>query len=236
MKSLPLPALLWCFLALMFPLPLQAAPPVERRALADRAMELGNWNDALKIWRDILPLPDNTGVHVATDLGKALQCVQQLNQLELWDAVVEDTVKAHPGDWILLRDAGLHYQNTQAWGTIVSGEFRRGQYQGGKRVSSAQRDRVRSLQLFEQAMMAMQKADVTADQQSGFYTLFVQSVSAVEGWELQSLTDLSKLPDFEEQGGGGYGGPGWGWESMTPRWPARGGRATGMRSGRVPRG
>lgn len=210
MKSPLLPALLWCFLTLMFPISLQAASPVERRAAADKAMKEGNWNDALKIWREILPLPENTGVNLAADLGKALQCVQRLNKLEQWDAVVEDTVKAHPGDWILLRDAGIQYQSAQPWGTIISGEFRRGQYEGGKRVSSSQRDRVRSLQLFEQAMVAMQKAEAPADQQSGFYTLFVQSVSAVEGWELQSLTDLSKLPDFEEQGGGGYGGPGWG--------------------------
>ena len=205
MKLPSLSSLFWCILALMIPLPLHAAPLAERRAVADKAMKQGNWNDALTVWRQILPLPENTGTDVAADLGKAIQCVQQLNKLEQWDALVEDTVEAHQKDWILLREAGIHYQSAQPWGTIISGEFRRGQYEGGKRVSSVDRDRVRSLQLFEQAMLAMEKAEAQAQGKAGFYAMFGQSVSSLEGWELQSLTDLSKLPDYEDQEYGGYG-------------------------------
>jgi uncharacterized protein YfaS (alpha-2-macroglobulin family) len=215
MKILSLSSFVCYLLVLMIPHPLHAAPTGERRAIADKALAEGNWNDALNLWKEILPLPDNTGVEVASDLGKAIQCLQKLNKLEQWDALVEDTVKAHAGDWILLRDAGLQYQSSQPWGTLISGEFRRGQYQGGKRVSSAQRDRVRSLQLLENAMQVMEKAEVPPDQKSQFYALFVNSVFQGEGWELQALTDLSKLPDYEEQdhfygrgnrGRGGYGG------------------------------
>jgi alpha-2-macroglobulin len=204
MKNYPLLSVVWCLLAMMIPLNLHAAPPGERRAQADQLMKDGNCNDALKILREILVLPEHTGQALAEDLGKAVSCVQQLNQLEKWDAGIEDTVKAHPSDWKLLREAAILYQSAQPWGTIVSGEFQRGKYEGGKRVGCTQRDRVRSLQLFEKAASAMQGSDETADVKAGFYAQFSQAVSAVEGWELQALTDLTKLPDFDEQNPHGW--------------------------------
>jgi hypothetical protein len=143
MKIISFSSFVWYLLILMFPLPLPAAPAGERRAIADKAMAEGNWNDALNLWKDILPLPDNTGVEVASDLGKAIQCLQRLNKLEQWDALVEDTVKAHAGDWILLRDAGIQYQSSQPWGTLTSGEYRRGQYlleDCGERSSDGRRN------------------------------------------------------------------------------------------------
>lgn len=193
-------------LVFMLPLSLPAAEVEKRRAAADKAMQDGNWNDALKIWREILPLPENTGMSVAGDLGKAVQCVQQLNKLEEWDALVEDTVTAHPADWQLLQAAANQYQSAPPWGTIVSGEFRRGQYEGGKRVSSAQRDRVRSLQLLAQAAEAVERDATHPDVKAQFYLQFAHAMSALEGWELQALTDLTKLPDYEEQDIYGYGG------------------------------
>ena len=189
---------LWMLFAVLLPMKIHAATLEERRAQGDKAMKDGNWNDALKIWRGILPLPENTGVNVAGDLSKALQCISNLNQWEKWDALVEDTIKTHPRDWILLRDAGLHYQSTQTWGTIVSGEFQRGQRQGGKQVSSEDRDRVRSLQLFQEAMLKLEASDAGPDDRAAFYALFIQSIMAREGWEMQALTDLTKLPDYEE--------------------------------------
>lgn len=189
---------LWMLFAVLLPMKLHAATLEERRAQADKAMKDGNWNDALKIWHEILPLPENTGINPANDLGKALQCVQNLNRWNEWDGVIDLTVKAHPDNWIVLRDSGLYYQNAQSWGSIVSGEFQRGQHQGGKHVSSEDRDRVRSLQLFQEAMQKMETSDATPDERAAFYALSIQSIASREGWELQALTDLTKLPDYEE--------------------------------------
>jgi hypothetical protein len=208
MNALPLRCL-WLLLAILLPMKLNAATLEERRASADKAMKDGNWNDALKVWREILVLPENAGQRLAEDLGKAVQCVQQLNKWEQWDAVMEDTVKAHAQDWRLLQQAAVLFQQTQSWGTIISGEFQRGQRQGGKFVSSEDRDRVRSLQLFEQAIKSVEAADENPEVKAGFYAQVVYSITARAGWELQALTDLTKLPDYEENQHGYYGGRRW---------------------------
>jgi uncharacterized protein YfaS (alpha-2-macroglobulin family) len=208
MNTLPL-RLLWLLLATLLPMNLNAATLAERRASADKAMQDGNWNDALKVWREILVLPEHAGQPLAEDLGKAVQCVQQLNKWEQWDAVIEDTVKAHPQDWRLLQQAAVHFQQTQSWGTIISGEFQRGQRQGGKFVNSEDRDRVRSLQLFEQAVKSVEAADEKPEVKAGFFAQVVYSITARAGWELQALTDLTKLPDYEENQTGYYGGRRW---------------------------
>ncbi len=197
MNTLPLRCL-WMLFAVLLPMNLNAATLEERRASADKAMKDGNWNDALKIWREILPLPEHAGQPLADDLGKAVQCVQQLNKWEQWDGVVEDAVKAHPQDWRLLQAAAQQFQSTQSWGTIISGEFQRGQRQGGKLVSSEDRDRVRSLQLFELAMQSVGTADEKPEVKAAFYAQVVQSMTERAGWELQALTDLTQLPDYEE--------------------------------------
>ncbi|MFN0129257.1 MAG: alpha-2-macroglobulin family protein [Verrucomicrobiales bacterium] len=200
--------LLWLLLATLLPVNLNAATLAERRASADKAMKDGNWNDSLKIWREILVLPEHTGQPLAEDLGKAVQCVQQLNQWELWDAVVEETVKAHEKDWRLLQAAAVHFQTTQSWGTLISGEFQRGQHAGGKPVSSEDRDRVRSLQLLEQALNSVETADEKPEIKAAFYAASIQSIASRAGWELQALTDLTKLPDYEENQSGHHGGRG----------------------------
>jgi len=197
MNTLPLRCL-WLLLAILVPMNLNAATLKERRASADKTMQAGNWNDALKVWREILVLPEHTGQPLAEDLDKAVQCVQRLNKWELWDAVVEDTVKSHAQDWRLLQAAAVHFQSTQSRGTIISGEFQRGQHAGGKHVSSEDRDRVRSLQLFEQAVKSVETADEKPEVKAGFYAQVVQSITQRAGWELQALTDLTKLPDYEE--------------------------------------
>lgn len=191
MKPFSLFAVWWGLLTVMIPLPLRAAPLEALRQQADQSIKDGNWNDALKVLREILVLPGHGGQPLAEDLGKAVQCVQNLNRLELWDGVVEETVQAHPQDWKLLSGAAGLYQNAQPWGTIVSGEFRRGQHEGGKPVSSAARDRVRSLQLWEQAMLLVPDRGESPEEKAGFYQQFAGAVSRVAGWELQALTDGS---------------------------------------------
>ncbi|HWB07219.1 MAG TPA: alpha-2-macroglobulin family protein [Verrucomicrobiales bacterium] len=206
MKTTTLLSILWLFLAGMtFSAAVSAATIEERRKQADKSMRDGNWNDALKVFRELATDAASAGEPLADDLNKAVQCVQNLGKPTLWDAVVEEAVKAHPKDWRLLKQAAALYQSAQPWGTIVSGEYQRGQYAGGRQVSSAQRDRVRSLQLFQDALTAIQGGNESPETKASFYESFVISIAGVEGWELQALTDLSKLPDYEENQRWGYG-------------------------------
>jgi uncharacterized protein YfaS (alpha-2-macroglobulin family) len=182
----------------------------ERRQEAKKLMDDGNWKEALEVLQAILPLAEHRGEPLAEDLRHAVTCVQQLNRWEAWDAVVEETVAAHGVDWQLLAAAASLYGGTQSWGTVVSGEFRRGQRAGGKFVNSGARDRVRSLQLMAQALPLLGAGEVSPAQRADFFGAFASQMLAEEGWALQSLTDLAKLPDYEEmqRGRGRFGMPG----------------------------
>ena len=173
-------------------------------------MDDGNWNEALAVLRAILPQAEHKGEPLAEDLRHAVTCLQQLNRWEEWDAVVEETVAAHGGDWQLLAAAASLYGGTQSWGTVVSGEFRRGQRAGGKFVNCGARDRVRSLQLMAQALPLVRAGELSPSQRADFFGTFANQILAEEGWALQALTDLAKLPDYEEmqRGRGRFGMPG----------------------------
>lgn len=174
-------------------------------------MEEGNWAEALAVWREILPMGENRGAALAGDLWKAVQCLEQLERRVETDGLVEKTVGEHGEDWQLLRAAGVYYQGVESWGSMVSGDFRRGQFQGGVRVSSEMRDWVRSVQLFEKAMRLMEGVGAEAETKVEFYGGFAGMMLRTEGWRLQSLTDLTKLPDYEEDGAVHFGRRGMGW-------------------------
>ena len=107
-------------------------------------------------------------------------------------------LKAHPDNWKLLKEAAELYQSGEHWGFIVAGQFERGAHRGGgKHVTSMARDRVRSLQLLQQAMLLAVKSDNKAEV-GRFFVQFANSMQAVEAWRLQTLTDLGSLPDYDD--------------------------------------
>jgi hypothetical protein len=88
---------------------------------------------------------------------------------------------------------------------MVAGEFHRGHHRGGgKYVNAIARDRVRALQLMQQAMGAAEE-DPTKSEAAQFYMQFAgivqQHRGANQAWRLQYLTDFTRLPDYEP----GYG-------------------------------
>ena len=64
--------------------------------------------------------------------------------------------------------------------------------------------------------MAVATADESPDVKAGFYAQFSGAVSSVEGWELQALTNLKELPDYDEIEHFGYGRRGGGWRGGIP--------------------
>ena len=84
---------------------------------------------------------------------------------------------------------------------MIGGEFERGPHRGnGRVVNSFERDRVRSLQLLNQAReWADQDDDKPAV--STFYMTTAQILQGQRGgggaWQLQALTNLKELPDYE---------------------------------------
>lgn len=180
-----------------------AAEPIpDQRTQARRLFDEGNYRDAWEIYRALALNPDNEGTPLADDLTMAIQALQQLQRVHEVDAFREEAVKAHADDWRLLARAAQSLIDGEHYGFIVAGEFRRGDQRGGGQYADAtQRDRVRALQLLEQARpLAGEDDDKAAVAE--FYSQYAQAVffsrEGNSAWRLQALTDLATLPDYEE--------------------------------------
>ncbi|MGE3316085.1 MAG: MG2 domain-containing protein, partial [Planctomycetaceae bacterium] len=173
------------------------------RAAAAKQFDAGNFRDAWEIYRDLALNPDDDKKEVGNDLHRAVQCLQRLGREDEADDFREKVIAAHAQDWRLLLEAARSYaHDTSHFGYIVAGKFHRGDKRGGGQgVNSQERDRVRVLQLLEQALPLVAK-ETDRPAASGFYIEFANQLLNGRGyrdaWELQALTDLSRLPDFED--------------------------------------
>jgi len=180
-------------------------PLTDQRADAKKLMKQGNWKEAYNQFHDLVLAKSNTGKRAGEDLNDAIQCLNRLGRYDEFDELVELSIQAHQKDWHFLQAAANAYIRANHRGYIVAGKFYRGHRRGGgKYVSSFDRDRVRALQLMDKAMpLADQDQDVQAV--SEFYLNFadhlLRGYNGASAWRLQTLTDYSTLPDYEE----GYG-------------------------------
>ena len=190
-------------------------PKAGGRAVAQKLMQDGNFNDAYLIFRQAALDPKTEPNLVGEDLSRAVDCLANLGRIDEVNELLEGSIAAQPKNWRLLRSAAQNYQRIEHFGFIIAGNFERGGRRGqGKHVSAWDRDRVRCLQLLEQAI-ELAKND-PARQEVGrmcleFANVLQQgSMFGADSWKLQVLTDLTQLPDYEDA-------PQWGW------WGHRGG-------------
>ncbi|MCY2929954.1 MAG: MG2 domain-containing protein [Planctomycetota bacterium] len=173
----------------------------------------GNYKEAYEMFAKQALAPDADPKKVGGDMDMAVNCLQQLARTDEIDAFRENVIKVHAGNWRLLQTAAQSYLNVDHGGFMVAGQFQRGQHRGGgKFVNSYERDRVRALQLMEQAI-PLTKAEPAGNDVAQFYLALAQMLMGNRGyseaWRLGYLTDLTKLPDYEEgnnYGWGYYGG------------------------------
>ena len=183
----------------------------DRRAAAAKLKKDGNFKDAYDLLQKLGLDPANDPKAVAGDFTDAQECLLRLNRANELDDLREGVVKAHAQNWQALAGVANSYFNDQFhFGFTISGKFERGQHRGGTGTvaNSYERDRVRALQLMNQALPLVAKAG-TADEQAGFYfgfaTMLLGNRGQVDAWRLQYKTDLAALPDYEE----GYWYNGW---------------------------
>ena len=196
-----------------------AAPKGEQgeRAKANQAMRNGNYKDALEVFQKLALAAETDPVLVATDLSNSVQCLRSLGRNDEMDALLEKAIKVHEKNWRVLFAAARAYSESEHYGQIIGGEFSRGHRRGGGQAAFVfERDRVRALQLLEQALPVVAGEK---DRQAAYdaYMLAAQLVLRGPGygywysdlfreaWRLQYLTDLKQLPDYEEYRGYGYG-------------------------------
>ncbi|MBS3821227.1 MAG: alpha-2-macroglobulin, partial [Phycisphaerae bacterium] len=178
----------------------------------DRAAKLeadGNYNDAYKIYSDLALGNALDAEKTASSLLRAIRCLRHLNRRNEIDAFREKVIAAHPESWRVLKTAARTLWHGQHWGFMVAGEFERGHHRGGgQRVGSFERDRVRALQLMVRAMDPM--AEAGPGEKQAFWRAMERYLMGYRGWReawrLQYLTDLSELPDYEENYYGWYRG------------------------------
>ncbi len=176
----------------------------------------GNYKEAYDGFRKRALDKQTDPREVGTDLSMGIQCLQRLNRANEIDKFREETIAVHSENWRLLKAAAHTLQYGPHYGFIIAGEFERGGHRGGgQHASSLQRDRVRALQLMQQALPLLNQED-SKPEVAQFYREFadmlLQNRSGGEAWRLQYLTDLETLPDYDVGGryygfGGTQGAP-----------------------------
>ncbi|QOV92365.1 alpha-2-macroglobulin [Humisphaera borealis] len=177
--------------------------PSDMRKQANTAQQKGNFKDALTTYQKLLDDAGADKALVSRDLVNAVQCLQRLGREDEIDKLVEKAIKTHAENWKLLETAAQQYQNLNHQGTIVAGEFYRGYRRSndGKQVFSFERDRIRALQLMQDAMTRA-LADNDKKQVAEFFFRFADMLHDRRfgggSWQMQYASDLSKLPDYDE--------------------------------------
>jgi alpha-2-macroglobulin len=168
-----------------------------------KALKDGNYKDAYDGLRKLALDPKTDSHKVGDDLTAAINCLYNLGRVEEVDEFREGVIDVHKTNWRLLDTAATTFSsNNQPYGYIVAGKFYRGHKRGGGRyVNTMQRDRVRALQLMDQALKLTDKEEdkqALANFHLHFSQILVSGAGFHEPWRLQYLTDLSKLPDYED--------------------------------------
>jgi uncharacterized protein YfaS (alpha-2-macroglobulin family) len=189
-------------------------PAGDRRAEALKAFEKGNYRDAYNTFRALALDPADDPKQVGGDLTYALTALVQLGRVQEQDQLRESVIAVHAKNWRLLQTAAQSFFQSPQFGFMVAGKFERGQQRGGngQMVNSAERDRVRGLQLMQQGLQAARSDDDKQAASDYLFTmaqLLLNNRGTGDAWRLQVLTDLSVLPDYEE----GYYYRGWGREN-----------------------
>ena len=199
-------ALLLGFSAISVPLPAKEAKVAAAdRARYQNAIAQGNYKDAYECFRGLVLDPQTTAENVGDDLKRAVQCLTELGRVNETDALIEAAVATHKDKWRLLWSAAHTYMGLPHQGYVIAGKFERGEHRGGGEVfNSADRDRIRALQLMVQAMPLAQREEqhvVSARYWRDLAQMLLNNRGHEEAWRLQELSDLAVLPDYE---------PGWG--------------------------
>ena len=188
----------------------QDSPKPPDRAALQKQMQDGNYNDAYAGFRRLALDAHDDPAQVGSDLNAAIICLNQLGRTDEIDDFRDEIIKTHRQNWRLLMavSESLVAPDAQHFGFIIAGKFSRGQHRGGgDAVNSLERDRVRALELMNEAIPLVEadsKKNEVADFWMALARMLLDNRGGDEAWRLQSLTDLKTLPDYDR---GWYSAP-----------------------------
>src|SRR5580704_6448068 len=184
------------------------SPVADLSSQAEKEFKAGNFRDAWELYRKLALDPQDDERKVGSDLTAGISCLQRLSREDEVDSFRDAVIGAHQKNWRLLQAAADSFVHGPRFGVLVGGQFLRGPHRGGgESVSSFERDRVRALQLMQQAMPLL-KLEPDRNAAGSFYLdwaeQFLDGRQGGEAWKLQVLTDLSKLPEYDAGWAYGY--------------------------------
>ncbi|MFN0196250.1 MAG: MG2 domain-containing protein, partial [Planctomycetaceae bacterium] len=197
-------------------------PQDEKRATAKKEHDAGNFNDAYKLYQELVLDPQTDPKLVGNDLLMATYCLNNLARVDEIDKLRDQVIEVHDKNWRLLQTASQSFLDGQHFGFIIAGEFYRGNRRGdGQFVNTIERDRVRALQLMQQAS-ALIEGEQDQGAVASFYLdharMWMNGREYGNAWKLQVLTDITQLPDYDEgQANFMYGRRGGWWPQETQR-------------------
>ncbi|MDR3182517.1 MAG: alpha-2-macroglobulin [Planctomycetaceae bacterium] len=173
---------------------------------ADKLIKEGLHKDALDLLRPWVLDTKNKAesADVRTAVKRVTDALQRLNQSAEIDTFLEGAAEIHKNNRQVLKAVADTYRQIPHHGVIIDGKFQRGQHRGGngKWVDSSQRDRVRVLQLYA-AVLPMLPNEKPNNDVSVFFAdfadIFLEARQSGGAWQLQTLSDLTLLPDYEER-------------------------------------
>ncbi|MEZ5942823.1 MAG: MG2 domain-containing protein [Planctomycetaceae bacterium] len=177
------------------------------RQAAQKENSAGNYRDAYDLYRKLVLDERNEGKDLEDDLAAAWSCLRQLQRDHEQDELLATAIETHPTDPHVYYRAAYLLNMANHNGFRVAGEFQRGQQRGGGEfVQSVERDRVQALQWMVKAN-ELNQGQFTGQDLANFWSIYKNILIANRyggnAWRLQTLTDLTTLPDYEE--GYGYG-------------------------------
>ncbi len=174
----------------------------KQRDFLTQTFQAGNFKNAYDGLRKMCLDPKDDPFQVGKDMDLAVQALQRLGRIDEADDFREEVIKVHAKNWRLLAAAANSYANlTEHHGFIVAGKFNRGTKRGGARyVNTMLRDRIRALQLMDEGQKLVTKENdkLAAAEFYMQYARHLMYAGNHESWRLQYLSDLAKLPDFED--------------------------------------
>ncbi len=153
-----------------------------------------NYKEALDLGKKELLEQKQTGTKAVKLLDVAIKCLNRLRKQNELDDLFEKTVAEYSDSWRVLQAVALAYNSAPHYGYMIGNNFERGWHRrGGRYINSYDRDRIRAIQLYVQAMPLVLEHGTNTNKQD-FFRCFAPFFRS--NWQMQHLTDYTKLPEY----------------------------------------
>ncbi|MDR1485345.1 MAG: alpha-2-macroglobulin [Planctomycetaceae bacterium] len=172
----------------------------------DELMKTGKFKDAYDILKKLILHPQEPSnqkylakhkIKIADTIKKAVQSLTHLNRIAEVDDILEQALVVHKNDWRVLEQIAATYGGhaIRHDGKFIDNKFTRGHAGQGQYISIRKRDYVQALMIFKQATPLVWQ-DKNKNDAAQFFIVMADIIIENNYQNPQSLTDISKLPDY----------------------------------------